>query len=111
MTSTHARPVLEHALLPVIPGREPEFEVALAEALPIIRSMPGCLDASVSRCVERPSTYLLLVRWADLADHDPGFRSSPRYGRWKALLHRFYDPFPEVLHFGDLGEPADAVGR
>ena len=34
-------PVLEHALLTVAPGREDEYEAALALALPIIRSAPG----------------------------------------------------------------------
>jgi hypothetical protein len=29
-----------------------------------------------------------------------GFRTSPQYQEWKALLHHFYDPFPIVEHFG-----------
>jgi heme-degrading monooxygenase HmoA len=93
--------ILEHALLPVRPGQEEAFEEALTEALPIIRSMPGCRRAVVSRCVEQPSRYLLLVEWDRLEDHDPGFRGSEPYQRWRALLHHFYDPFPEVLHFAD----------
>jgi hypothetical protein len=31
-----------------------------------------------------------------------GFRSSPEYQRWRALLHRFYDPYPTVEHFSPL---------
>lgn len=93
------RVILEHALLPVRPGEEAAFESALAEALPIIRGAAGCHDASVSRCVERPDHYLLLVQWRSIEDHEPGFRGSPAYDAWRALLHHFYDPFPIVEHF------------
>ena len=94
--------ILEHALLPVIPGQEAAFEAALAQALPIIRRQPGCLSADVSRCVEAGSSYLLLARWETLADHEEGFRGSADYQEWKALLHHFYDPFPTVLHFAEV---------
>jgi heme-degrading monooxygenase HmoA len=94
--------ILEHALLPVRPGASADFEAALVRALPIIRSMPGCLEADVSRCLETPDVYLLLVRWRALEDHDPGFRESPQYREWRALLHPFYDPFPTVQHFEPL---------
>ena len=30
--------------------------------------------------------------------HTVGFRGSAEYQRWKALLHRFYDPFQTVKH-------------
>jgi len=49
------------------------------------------------------SRYLLLVRWATLADHTVGFREGPDYPRWRALLHGFYDPFPEVEHYEEIG--------
>ncbi|MGZ4453249.1 MAG: antibiotic biosynthesis monooxygenase family protein [Nocardioides sp.] len=91
--------ILEHALLPVRPGREAAFETAMAEALPIIRRQPGCLRAEVSRCVEQPSTYLLLAEWDSVEAHEDGFRGSEDYQEWRALLHHFYDPFPTVLQF------------
>ena len=53
--------VLEHALLSVRPGREAAFEAAFAEAEPIIASTPGFGGLTLSRCLERPGTYLLLV--------------------------------------------------
>jgi heme-degrading monooxygenase HmoA len=94
--------ILEHALLPVRPGLGQEFEQALERARPILRSLPGCLRAEVSRCVEDPNLYLLLVEWERLEDHDPGFRGSAQYAEWKSLLHHFYDPFPQVQHFENL---------
>jgi heme-degrading monooxygenase HmoA len=91
--------ITEHALLPVIPGREDDFELAFREARRIISSMPGFRNLSLSRSVESPSTYLLLVEWEQLEDHTVGFRQSNEYKQWRALLHHFYDPFPVVEHY------------
>lgn len=91
--------VLEHALLPVIAGREAEFELAFTVAKPLIASMPGFVSLTLSRCLEQPSTYLLLVEWETLEHHTEGFRGSPEYQQWRELLHHFYEPFPVVEHF------------
>lgn len=94
--------ILEHAILPVVPGREADFEAAFAEARPIIASMPGFVDLTLSRSIETPSEYLLLVHWESVAAHEQGFRGSPEYERWRALLHGFYEPFPVVEHFAEV---------
>ena len=94
--------ILEHAILPVVPGREADFEAAFAEALAIIVGMPGFVDLRLSRSVETPSEYLLLVHWATVEAHELGFRGSPGYGRWRELLHGFYEPFPIVEHFAEV---------
>ena len=99
--------VTEHALLPVRPGLEAEFEQAFDEARAIISSMPGFERLSLSRSVESPGTYLLLVDWVRIDDHTVGFRQSEGYQEWSALLHRFYDPFPTVEHFEIVLSTAD----
>jgi heme-degrading monooxygenase HmoA len=91
--------IREHALLPVLPNEESNFEAAFAEAKSIIASMPGFISLTLSRCIERPGTYLLLVEWQTLEDHTVGFRGSEQYQEWRRLLHRFYDPFPTVEHY------------
>ena len=94
--------ILEHAILPVKPGLEAEFEAALVAALPILRRQPGCLRAEVSRCVEQRAAYLLLAEWESVEAHELDFRLSADYQEWSALLHHFYDPFPAVRHFAAL---------
>jgi heme-degrading monooxygenase HmoA len=91
--------ILETAMLDVRPGQEEAFEGAFAEASSIISAMPGYLGHELLRGIEQPSRYVLLVRWETLEDHTVGFRGSPEYQEWKALLHHFYDPFPTVEHF------------
>ncbi|MGB1110487.1 MAG: antibiotic biosynthesis monooxygenase family protein [Gammaproteobacteria bacterium] len=91
--------IREIAILNIIPGREAEFEQAFDEAREIIASMPGHRVHRLERSMENPSRYLLVVWWESLEDHTVGFRNSPEYQRWRALLHDFYDHMPEVEHF------------
>ena len=61
--------------------------------------MPLPRSLTLSRSVESPNVYLLLVQWERLEDHTVGFRQSAQYQEWRVLLHRFYEPFPLVAHF------------
>lgn len=94
--------ILEVAILDVVPGREAEFQASFAQAQRIIASVPGYISHNLKRCMEKPSRYILLVSWEKLEDHTVGFRGSAEYGQWKALLHHYYDPFPNVEHYADI---------
>ena len=76
-----------------------DFETAFRQASPFIASSPGYLGHTLQRRIEAPGRYLLLVEWATLEDHTVGFRRSPAYQEWRALLHPFYDRLPVVEHF------------
>jgi heme-degrading monooxygenase HmoA len=91
--------ITEHAELPIIPGREEECEAAFREAKHIIAASPGFGGLTLSRNLERASTYLLLVQWGTLDDHEIGFRKSPAYNDWTAALHHFYSPAATVEHY------------
>lgn len=91
--------ITEHALLPVVAGREDEFMETMERAKAIIAASPGFVSLRVERCIERPSCFLLLVGWETLEAHTEGFRGSAAYEEWRSLLHHFYDPFPVVEHF------------
>ena len=88
--------VLEHALLPVVPGREADVEAACAEARSLIAASPGFPRLSVSRCLERPGTHLLPVEGS--ASRTTPSASAVRSPDqcWRELLHTCYDPFPTV---------------
>lgn len=91
--------ILEMAVLNVRSGESQNFERAFARTGAIIASIPGYVSHELHRCVETPGRYLLLVNWETLEAHTVGFRQSPVYAEWKALLHHFYEPFPTVEHF------------
>ena len=90
---------IEHALLHIKPGQKEAFATTMESAKSIIASIPGFIDLTVSRGIESPGTFLLIVHWESLEAHTVGFRESPQYQEWKHLLHHFYDPFPVVEHF------------
>ena len=94
--------ILEHAILHVREGEQEEFEGAFAKAQQFISASPGFQSLQLLRCIEEENKYLLLVDWASLSDHERGFRGSPAYQEWKALLHHFYDPFPAVEHYQQI---------
>lgn len=97
--------ILEHALLPVKPGKEVAFETAFARAKPIITGMPGFQRLVLSRCIEQPSTYLLLVQWRRLEDHIEGFHVSPAFTARAArrVLAPAWSASPTSVPYGPSG--------
>lgn len=91
--------ILEVAELHVKPGMINEFESNFRKASKIIAQMDGYIEHELHKCVETENKYILLVRWQSITAHEVGFRKSPHYQEWKALLHHFYDPFPTVEHY------------
>jgi len=96
--------IVEIAQLQVRPGQTGEFEAAFDVAQRIIASMPGYLGHELQKCIERDHHYMLLVRWQSVEHHEVGFRKSAQYQEWRKLLHHFYDPFPTVLHYEQVGK-------
>lgn len=91
--------VLEVAILNVKEGLSKEFKRSFSKASLIISSMKGYISHQLKECIEHENQFILLVQWETLEDHEIGFRKSPEYQDWKVLLHHFYEPFPEVLHY------------
>lgn len=94
--------ILEVATLNIIAGKNKEFEQTFLQATPLIQGCRGYLCHELQQCLEVPSQYLLLVWWESLEAHTIGFRNSTEYQQWKELLHKFYDPFPTVVHYRKL---------
>ena len=91
--------ILEVAILDVKSGESEAFETAFSKAQSIIASMQGYISHELQKCLDQENRYVLLVKWETLKDHTEGFRNSDEYQEWKALLHHFYEPFPEVQHY------------
>ena len=91
--------ILEVAILTIKAGQAAQFEKDFAAAGEFIQSINGYIKHSLSKCIEHDNKYVLLVEWQKLEDHTVGFRQSPQYLQWKALLHHYYEPFPVVEHY------------
>ena len=49
--------------------------------------------------VERPQVYLFTIKWTTLEAHVEGFRASPAFAQWRALIGPHFDGAPVVEHF------------
>jgi heme-degrading monooxygenase HmoA len=97
--------VLEVALIDVLPGREEEFAAAYRQGRPILAGTPGCRSVRMTRGIESPSRFVLLVEWDSVAAHGENFRGTERFQRWRGFIGPFFAAAPIVEHFSDV--PAD----
>ena len=94
--------VLEVALIEVIPGHEDDFAAAYAKAHSIITGAQGCRSVRMTRGIESPSRFVLLVEWDSVEAHDRNFRASERFQQWRALIGPHFAGPPRVEHFVDV---------
>ncbi len=98
--------ILEVGLIDVLPGREDEFAAAYRQARPILAGTPGFRSVRMTRGVESPSRFVLLVEWDSIEAHLENFRATERFIRWRALIGQHFATPPVVEHFTDV--PADS---
>jgi heme-degrading monooxygenase HmoA len=91
--------ILEAAVITVAPAHKREFEAAFTEARALISAMPGFISHQLQRGIETDGRYLLLVQWQSVEHHMVGFRESPQFLRWRALLGPFFAAAPAVEHY------------
>ena len=95
--------VLEVALIDIKTGEEEAFAQAYAEGRPVLASAEGCRSVRMTRGIESPSRFVLLVEWDSVEAHEKNFRETELFGQWRALIgHHFANP-PLVEHFTDVG--------
>jgi heme-degrading monooxygenase HmoA len=94
--------VLEVAVIEVTPGAEDAFSAAYAQARHEVAGTPGCRGMRMTRGVESPSRFVLLVEWDSVAAHE-GFRASERFPRWRAAVGPHFATPPQVEHYTDIG--------
>lgn len=93
--------ILERAIFAIKPGEAKAFESAFAKAGPLIRAAKGCIQADMRPGIENPDTYILLVLWNSVEDHMVGFRESPAFTEWRALLGPHFASPPAMEHYGE----------
>jgi heme-degrading monooxygenase HmoA len=94
--------VLEVALIDVVPGQEDAFAAAYGEARELVAGTPGCRSVRMTRGVESPSRFVLLVEWDSVGAHLENFRESERFPAWRARIGPYFANPPLVEHFTDL---------
>ena len=95
--------ILELADIRIQPGQNTAFEEAIQRGLQTaIHHAKGFQGYTVNRGVESTERYVLQVFWDTLEDHTVGFRESPAFAQWRAIVGPFFAAPPVVEHF-ELG--------
>jgi heme-degrading monooxygenase HmoA len=94
--------VLEVALIDVVPGTEDEFAAAYAKGHPVVAGTPGCRSVRMTRGIESPSRFVLLIEWDSVEAHEQNFRATERFTTWRSLIGQYFDGAPVVEHFTDV---------
>ena len=101
--------ILEVADIRITPGRQAEFDAAIRRGVEtVIAKAKGFRGYKVNKGVESPERYLLMIFWDTLEDHTVGFRESPDFAQWRAIVGPFFAGAPAVEHFTLLAKSPDA---
>jgi heme-degrading monooxygenase HmoA len=99
--------ILELADFSIQPGQNAAFEEAIQRGLkPVIAHSHLFEGFKVNRCIENPQRYILQIFWTTLEDHTVGFRGSPAFADWRAIVGPFFASPPVVEHFELVGKSA-----
>lgn len=92
--------VLEIADIRIPPGKQPEFDAAIEKGLrTVISRAQGVRRFQVQKGIESPERYVLMIEWDTLEAHTVGFRQSPLFAEWRAIVGPFFAQPPVVEHF------------
>jgi heme-degrading monooxygenase HmoA len=94
--------VLEVALIDVVPGQEDAFAAAYVKGHEVLSTTPGCRSVRMTRGIESPSRFVLLVEWDSRDAHLDNFRATDRFPAWRGLIGAYFATPPVVEHFTDV---------
>jgi heme-degrading monooxygenase HmoA len=94
--------VLEVALIDVQPGQEDAFAEAYRKGHEVLASTPGARSVRMTRGIESPSRFVLLVEWDSVEAHLENFRNTDRFTTWRGLIGPYFAQPPLVEHFTDV---------
>ena len=92
--------ILELADIRIHPGQQAEFDAAIERGLrTVISRAEGMRGFKVNKGIESTERYILQIFWDTLEAHTVGFRESPLFAEWRAIVGPFFAQPPVVEHF------------
>ena len=92
--------VLEVALIDVTDAEG--FAAAYRQARDVLAGTAGCRSVRMTRGIESPERFVLLVEWDSVQAHEVNFRQTERFTSWRGLIGPWFSGPPRVGHFVDL---------
>ena len=92
--------ILEIADIRIHPGQQDDFDAAITKGVTqVIRDAVGFRGFKVTKGIESPGRYVLMIWWDTLENHTVDFRGSPAFLAWRAIVGPFFASAPVVEHF------------
>ena len=92
--------ILEVADIRIQPGQQAAFDEAILRGVETaITSAKGCCGYKITKGIESPERYLLMVYWETLENHTVDFRQSDAFTAWRAIVGPYFAQPPQVEHF------------
>ena len=88
----------EIAVLPVHSAQTEQFKQAFADVVHLLQRAKGYHGHMFAQGIESPETFNLIVRWASLEDHAPGFEASDDHQTFMLGLEEYFSEEPTVYH-------------
>lgn len=93
--------VLEVALIDIQEGHEDAFVTAYLGVRHLLFEA-GATSSRMTRGIESPQRFTLLVQWPSVDQHLEGFRATERFVQWRAAIGIHFATPPLVEHFIDV---------
>lgn len=99
--------ILEHVDIRIHPGQQAAFDEAIQRGVnTVIAQANGFRGFKINKCIESPERYILMLFWDSVDDHMLGFRLSPAFAEWRAIVGPFFASPPVMEHFNLLAKSA-----
>jgi len=92
--------VLEVAIIDVTDADG--FEAAYRGAREQLTSTEGCRSVRMTRGIETPKRFVLMVEWDSVETHEKNFRATERFKAWRSAIGPYFVEAPRVEHFTDV---------
>ncbi len=97
--------IVEIADIKVAPENRTAFSEAITRAASTVLAKVGGYRGHQILCGrESPGRFILRVEWDSLEAHTVGFRQSPAFAEWRAIIGPFFQEPPHVEHFDVLDD-------
>lgn len=95
--------IYEVADFRIHPGQQAAFDEAVVRGVStVIARADGFRGYAVIKGIETPERYVLQIQWDSVEAHTVGFRESPLFAEWRAIVGPFFAQPPVVEHFAVL---------
>lgn len=113
MALAGAHLIIEYTRYEIDQKRRTLFERVYEQAGGVLGSSIHCLSSELSHCTEDPDHYILRIEWDSEEGHLKGFRASPEFKSFFALVQPYVKDIEEMRHYegisvGEKSQPASS---